>query len=137
MDYAAFTRDLMADLRANGRATSGPFEGRPLMILTSTGAKTGERHEAILTYSRDGEAYVVAATKSGAPENPAWYHNLRANPEASLEIDRETFRANATIATGAERDRLWDQHAAEHTAFQQYPSMTERVIPVISLERID
>jgi deazaflavin-dependent oxidoreductase (nitroreductase family) len=137
MDYAAFTRDLTADLRANGRATSGPFEGRPLMILTSTGAKTGEKHEAILTYSRDGDAYVVAATKSGAPENPAWYHNLRANPEASLEIDRETFRANATIATGAERDRLWDQHAAEHTAFQQYPSMTERVIPVISLERID
>jgi deazaflavin-dependent oxidoreductase (nitroreductase family) len=137
MDYAAFTRELTADLRANGRATSGPFEGRPLMILTTIGAKTGLEREAIVTYSRDGDDYVIAATKSGAPENPAWYHNLRANPTATVEVDHEKFRARTSIATGADRDRLWDQHAAEHTAFQQYPSMTDRVIPVIALERIE
>ncbi len=136
VNYEAFTRELTEDLRANGRPTSGPMEGQPLMILTTTGAKTGQQREAIATYTREGDGYVIAATKSGAPTNPAWYHNLRANPEATMEVDREKFRARAAIATGAERDRLWDQHATELPNFREYPSMTDRVIPVITLERI-
>ena len=137
MDYEAFTRDLKADLRANGRPTSGPMAGRPTLILTSTGAKTGESHEAVVNFTRDGDGYVIAATKSAAPTNPAWYHNLVANPEVIVEVEKEKFRGRATIAEGSERDRLWDAHAAELPWFQEYPSKTERIIPVIRLTRLD
>jgi deazaflavin-dependent oxidoreductase (nitroreductase family) len=137
VDYEAFTRDLKADLRANGRITSGPMEGRPSLILSSTGAKSGETHEAVLNYTRDGDAYVIAASKGGAPTNPNWYHNLRAHPEVMVEVDREAFRARAVIAESAERDRLWNSHAATLPWFREYPSKTDRVIPVISLTRLD
>ncbi len=136
MDYEAFTQNLMADLRANGRPTAGPMEGRPLMILTSRGARSGTERSAVITYTRDGDRYVIAATASGAPEHPAWYHNLVANPEVTVEADREKFRARATEATGAERDRLYEQHATERPEFRDYPRMVERVIPVFTLERI-
>ena len=137
MDYEAFTRMLMADIRAHGRATSGPMQGRPLMILTTRGARTGEDRSAVVTYSRDGDAYVIAGSKSGAPTDPAWVHNLKANPEVTVEADGETFRARATVTGSDERQRLWDQHVAEHPAFGEYPKITDRVIPMVVLERID
>lgn len=137
MDYEAFTRNLKAELRANdGVATSGPMAGRPLMILTTSGAKSGEPREAVITFTREGDKYVIAASKSAAPTNPHWYHNLRANPEATVEAGGETFKARATEVTGAERDRLYDQHAEERPEFRDYPSQTTRVIPVFTLERI-
>ena len=136
MDYEAFERQLKADIRANGRPTSGFFNGQRLLILTTKGAKSGMDREALVNYSRDGERLVIVASKSGAPTNPAWYHNLVANPEATIEADKETFRVRATEVTGAERDRLYAQHAAEHPQFQEYPSKTNRVIPVFVLERI-
>lgn len=135
MDYAAFTRALADDIRSNGRPTSGPMAGQPLMILHTIGATSGQEREAIVTYSRDGDRYVIAASKGGAPEHPAWYRNLRANPEVTVEIGGETFRARAAIATGDERDRLWTQHATELPQFQEYPKKTDRVIPMITLER--
>jgi deazaflavin-dependent oxidoreductase (nitroreductase family) len=138
MDYAAFTRKLIEDLRANGgKVTNGPMAGRTLMILTTTGAKSGEPRSAIVTYTRDGEHYAIAASKSGAPTNPAWFRNLEAHPEVTVESGGETFRARATVATGAERDRLWEHHVAEHPEFGEYPKKTERVIPMILLDRID
>jgi len=137
VDYEAFTRDLKADLRANGRITSGPMKGRPSLILSSIGARSGETQEAVLNYTRDGGAYVIAASKGGAPTNPDWYHNLRVHPEVTVEVDREAFRARAAIAESAERDRLWDSHAAALPWFREYPSKTDRVIPVISLTRLD
>jgi deazaflavin-dependent oxidoreductase (nitroreductase family) len=137
-DYADFAQMLIDDMRAHdGQVTSGPMAGRPLMILTTKGAKTGEDREAIVTYTRDGARYVVAATKSGAPTNPAWYHNLVAHPEVGVEAGGEVFRAHATVTSGVERQRLWGQHAAERPEFREYPSMTTRVIPVIILDRID
>ena len=137
MDYEAFTNNLMADLRANaGRASSGPMAGRPLMILTSTGARSGMQRTAVITYTRDGDRYVIVASKSGAPTNPEWYYNLLANPEATAEAGGETFRVQATEAMGAERQRLYDQHAEERAEFRDYPSMTTRVIPVLTLERL-
>ena len=135
-DPAAFTRGLMADLRANGgQATSGPMAGRSLLILTTTGAKTGEPRTAILTYTRDGEAYVVAGSKSGAPTHPAWYTNLVANPEVTVEADgRPPFKARAVPAEGADRDTLWDRHVEASPAFGDYPAKTEgRLIPMIRL----
>jgi len=138
MDYEAFTQQLIADMRAHaGQITTGPMAGRPLMLLTTRGAKTGLERTAIVTYTRDGDRYVIAASKSGAPTNPAWFYNLQANPVVSVEAGGETFKARATVARGAERDRLWDQHAAERPEFREYPSKTDRVIPVILLDRID
>jgi deazaflavin-dependent oxidoreductase (nitroreductase family) len=136
MDYEAFERQLKADIRANGRPTSGFFNGQRLLILTTRGAKSGMDREALVNYSQDGERLVIVASKSGAPTNPDWYHNLVANPEATVEGEKETFRVRATEVKGAERDRLYEQHAAEHPQFKEYPSKTDRVIPVFVLERI-
>lgn len=137
MDYEAFTRNMIADMRAHaGQVTTGPLAGRPLMLLTTKGAKSGEDRTAIVTYTRDGDRYVIAASKSGAPTNPAWFYNLGANPEVSVEAGGETFRARATPTSGTERDRLWDQHAAERPEFREYPKKTSRVIPMILLDRI-
>lgn len=135
MDSAEFTRELTEDIRAHGRPTSGPMAGQPLMILHTTGARSGQEHEAIVTYSRDGDLYVIAASKGGAPDHPAWYHNVRAHPVVKVEIGGETFQARATVASEAERDRLWNQHATELPQFREYPKKTDRVIPVIVLER--
>jgi deazaflavin-dependent oxidoreductase (nitroreductase family) len=136
MDYEAFERQLKADIRANGRPTSGFFNGQRLLILTTRGAKSGMEREALVNYSQDGERLVIVASKSGAPTNPDWYHNLVANPEATVEAEKETFRVRGTEVEGAERDRLYEQHAAEHPQFKEYPSKTDRVIPVFILERI-
>ncbi|HEX6139491.1 MAG TPA: nitroreductase/quinone reductase family protein [Candidatus Limnocylindria bacterium] len=136
MDYDEFTRTLKAELREKGRTESGPLAGHPLMILTTKGARSGAEREAIVTYSRQDGDYVIAASKSGAPTNPAWYHNLVAHPEVKVEANRETFRARARVTNGEERDRLWEQHATALPWFREYPTKTDRVIPVIVLERV-
>ncbi|MBI2763535.1 MAG: nitroreductase family deazaflavin-dependent oxidoreductase [Chloroflexi bacterium] len=128
--------DLIADLRANGgRPSAGPLAGHPLLIMQSTGAKSGEPRRAILTYTRDGDDFVVAGTKSGAPTDPLWVGNIRANGSITLEVANETFRATATIVEGSERDRLWGQHVAELPWFAPYPEMAGRPIPMIRLRR--
>ena len=136
-DYADFTKNLIADIRANGRPSSGYFEGRPVMVLTTTGAKTGESREAVVSFSRDGDDYIVVGSKSGEPEDPAWFANLVANPVVTVEADGQTFQATATVAQGADRDALWDRHVAEHEQFAEYPSKTDRVIPIARLTRLD
>jgi deazaflavin-dependent oxidoreductase (nitroreductase family) len=135
--YERFNQDLIADLRANaGQATSGPFAGRPLVILRTTGARSGEHRETPLVYTRSGDDYVVIASKGGAPSNPSWYHNLVADPLVTLEILGETFRASARVAEGEERDRLYRNQAAMMPAFAEYEQKTSRTIPVVVLERI-
>ena len=120
-DYADWTKNLIADIRANGRPTSGYFEGRPVMVLTTTGSKSGEPREAVVTFSRDGDDYVVVGSKSGEPEDPAWFTNLVANPVVTVEADGQTFQARATVAEGADRDTLWDRHVAEHATVRRLP----------------
>ena len=138
VDYDAWQRNLIADLRAHkGVVTQGPMAGRPLMLLTTKGAKTGEEHLAVVTFTRDGDRYVICASKSGAPTNPAWYHNLLANPVTTVEAGGEVFKVRATETHGAERDRLWNQHAEERPEFKEYPKITSRVIPVFVLDRLD
>ena len=135
-DPEAWTRNLIADMRAHGgRPSSGPMAGKPLMVLTSTGAKTGEKRTAVVTYHKDGDRWVIAASKSGADEHPQWYHNLKANPDATIEVDNEVLPARATEMTGAERDRLWDEHVAQLPEFGEYPKKTDRLIPMIVLEK--
>lgn len=136
-DPESFTRDLMADMRAHrGVPTKGPFNGRQLVILTTTGARSGEPRTAIMAYRREGDRIVIAGSKGGAPTDPAWVHNLKAQPTASAEVDNEVFPVAATIeADGAERDRLWAAHVAEMPGFGEYPAKTDRIIPMIVLER--
>jgi deazaflavin-dependent oxidoreductase (nitroreductase family) len=135
-DPEAWTRNLIADMRANGgRPSSGPMAGKTLLVLTSKGAKTGEERTAIVTYHKDGDHWVIAGSKGGSDEHPQWYYNLKANPDASIEVDNQVVPVHATEASGAERDRLWNDHVAQLPEFGDYPKKTSRVIPMFVLER--
>ena len=136
-DPEAWTKALIADMREHGgRPASGPMAGKPLAILTTTGAKTGLPRTAIVPTHRDGDRLAIAASKGGAPTHPQWYYNLTANPEVTVEVDNETFQARAVDTTGAERDRLWKDHVAQLPEFGEYPKKTDRTIPMVLLERI-
>jgi deazaflavin-dependent oxidoreductase (nitroreductase family) len=138
-DPEAFTKALIADLRANrGKVSSGPLAGRHLLVLTSTGAKTRLPRTAILTWSRDGDDYVVAASKSGAPKNPLWLHNVLAHPDVTVEAEGEVFPARARVAVAQERDVLWDRHVAKLPEFADYPQKSGgRIIPIVVLKRAE
>lgn len=136
--YNDFNRTLIEHLRAHGgKAPAGPFEGRSLVILTSKGAKSGAVHETPIVVSRDGDKYVIVASKSGAPTNPSWYHNLKAHPEVTVEIGGEKFKARAHEAGDDDYERLYQNHAKNMPAFNEYRKKTTRHIPVMVLERID
>ena len=134
-DPAAFTRALIADIREHhGEVTSGPMAGRPLLILHTTGAKTGQPRVAVVNYTRDGDAYVVAASMGGSPTNPAWFANIVANPEVTIEAEGRETKAIARVAEGADRDTLWDRHVEASPGFGEYPAKTNgRIIPMIRL----
>ena len=112
------------------------WRGTEVLLLTTTGRKSGEEHTTPLIHRRDGDRFVIIASKGGAPTHPAWYHNLRAHPEVTLEVGREKFRARASVATDAERRRLYDKHAERMPAFWDYEKKTTRRIPVVVLDRI-
>ena len=135
-DYADWTKNLIADIRANGRPTSGYFEGRQVMVLTTTGAKSGGSRTTVVTYTRDGDDYVVVGSNRGEPDDPAWFTNLVANPVVTVETEKQSVEARATVAEGADRDALWDRHVAEHQQFADYPSKTDRIIPIARLKPI-
>jgi deazaflavin-dependent oxidoreductase (nitroreductase family) len=127
----------MKDLRANGgKATSGPFKGANVLILTTKGAKSGETRESPLAYTRDGENLVIVASKGGAPTHPSWFHNVVKHPEVTVEADGETFKAHAHVPEGDEYERLYTQHADVMPGFYEYRKKTSRQIPVVVLERI-
>lgn len=138
MSFEDFNRNLIKDLRAHGgKATSGPFQGRDVLILTTKGAKSGETRESPLAYTRDGEHLVVIASKGGAPTHPSWYHNLVTHPEVTVEADGERFKARAHVRQGEEYERLYTQHADVLPTFHEYRKKTSRQIPVIVLERVN
>src|SRR5688572_13753302 len=135
-DWASptFDDDVIADMRAHGGAvTEGPVKGHPLLIMTSTGAQTGEPRRALLTWSRDGDDYVVAGTAGGSPKDPAWVQNIEADPNVTVEVGNRTFSATARIAEPDDRARLWDQHVAALPWFAAYPEQTGRDIPMVRL----
>ena len=136
--YNDFNRSLIKDFREHGgKATSGPFKGRDLIIITTKGAKSGEKRESPLVYTRDGDKYVIVASKGGAPTNPNWYHNLVAHPEVTVEVGDEKFKARARTAGDDQYERLYQNHARNMPAFNEYRQRTTRKIPVVILERID
>ena len=126
---------IIEEFRANEGKIGGQFEGAPLLLLTTTGAKSGRQHTTPVMYLPDGDRLVVFASKAGAPTNPAWYHNLVANPEASVEVGTDNFPVKATVLQGEERDRLYNEQATRYPGFRDYETKTTRVIPVIALER--
>jgi deazaflavin-dependent oxidoreductase (nitroreductase family) len=133
-DPTAFENALIDDMRAHdGAVTTGPLAGHPLLVMTSTGAKSGVPRRAILTFSRDGNDYVVAGTASGSPTDPAWIANLRGNPRVAIEAETRQFEASATIMEGDERDRLWARHVEALPWFAVYPEKVRRTIPMVRL----
>ena len=133
-DPRAWEDALIADIREHdGRPSAGPLAGHPLLVMHVLGARSGEPRRAILTYSRDRDAYVVAGTAGGSRRDPSWFTNVRAHPEVRLEIGRRSFEATASIAEGDERQRLWEQHVAQLPWFAEYPAKAGRPIPMVRL----
>jgi deazaflavin-dependent oxidoreductase (nitroreductase family) len=130
---ADFNAQIIEEFRANEGRVGGTFEGVPLLLLHHTGAKSGERRINPLAYQGDDGRYVVFASKGGAPTNPAWYHNLRAQPNVTIEVGTDTIDVVAREATGEERERLYRTQAERVPQFAGYEKQTDRVIPVIVL----
>jgi deazaflavin-dependent oxidoreductase (nitroreductase family) len=128
-----FNRGVIEEFRANDGKVGGPFEGAPVLLLTSVGAKSGERRTTPVMYLPDGERMVIFASLGGAPNNPAWYHNLVANPSATVEVGPGTVEVEAVVTSGEERNRLFDQQAALYPQFADYAQKTTRQIPVVAL----
>jgi deazaflavin-dependent oxidoreductase (nitroreductase family) len=131
-----FNQQIIAEFRANSGKVGGPFAGNTILLLTTTGAKSGQPRISPLVYTTDGDTLVIFASKGGAPTNPDWFHNLLANPVVTVERGTEQFQARATVPDAAERDRLFHQAAAQMPGFAEYQRKTTRIIPVVVLERI-
>ena len=130
-----FNARIIADFRANGGEVGPPFEGAPMVLLHTTGARSGKERVNPLVYTTDGDRYVIIASKGGAPEDPQWFRNVLVNPEVTLEVGDETFAARARVAEGDERDRLYRAQADLMPNFDEYQRATSRTIPVVVLER--
>ena len=132
-----FNVKLIEDFRANnGTVTLPPFAGGQIVLVHHVGAKSGVERVTPLAYTRDGDDVVIIASKGGAPENPAWYHNLRANPDTTIELGPDTIEVTAEALTeGPERERLFNQMADVYGNFHEYQKNTDRLIPVVVLHR--
>ena len=134
-DNNDFNTQVINEFRANGGVVGGPFEGAPMVLVTTTGAKSGQQRTSPLVYLPDNDRVVIFASKAGAPTNPDWYHNLKANPAVHVEVGTEAYDATAVEVTGSERDALFAAQVERMPGFQAYADGTSRVIPVIALER--
>lgn len=131
-----FNQQIIEEFRANGGKVGGPFEGAPMLILHSTGAKSGKERINPLVFQPNGERWVIFASKAGAPTHPDWYHNLVAQPEASIEVGTDTVPVTATVAEGDEHDQLWEAQKAAAPGFAEYEEKAQgRRIPVVILTR--
>jgi deazaflavin-dependent oxidoreductase (nitroreductase family) len=128
-----FNRPVIDEFRANRGRVGGPFEGAPLILLTTTGARSGRPHTTPAVYAADAGRLIVFATNAGSPSAPAWLHNLRADPTVTVELGSARCEATATEITGPERDRLYADQARRNPAFQAYQNGTSRPIQVVAL----
>jgi deazaflavin-dependent oxidoreductase (nitroreductase family) len=127
-------RSVIEEFRANQGRVGGRFEGRPMVLLHTTGARTGREHVTPVMYLPHGDRVVIFATRGGGPKNPAWYHNLVANPAVTIEIGPETRPATARVAVSEERDALYAEQVKAFPQFGEYEKRTTRTIPVVVLE---
>jgi deazaflavin-dependent oxidoreductase (nitroreductase family) len=131
-----WNRQIIEEFRANQGTVGGQFAGAPVLLLTTTGARSGRPHTTPMMYLPEGDRMYVFASKAGAPTNPDWYHNLKANPTVTAEVGADTFSAHAEEVTGPERDRIYAEQAERYPGFAEYQEKTTRRIPVVALERI-
>ena len=134
-EFDAFNQRIIAEFRANGGKVGGQFEGMSLALLTTVGRKTGQRRTSPVAYMNVDGQPVVIASKGGAPTHPAWYHNLVANPQVTVEFGTDTFEATAEVLQGEKRDRIFAKVAAMAPGFGDYQAGTTRVIPVVAIHR--
>lgn len=132
-----FNTAIIEEFRANGGQVGGQFEGAPLLLLHTSGAKSGKDYVHPVMYRKVGNSYAVFASKAGAPTNPDWYHNLKANPTVRAEIGPDTLTLTARVAAGDERNRIWDAQKTEYPGFADYERNSPRQIPVVILEPAD
>ncbi len=141
MDQKNYNQQLIQDFRAQREKPGGvlaadsPFAKRPLLLLTTTGAKSGLPRTSPMMYVRDGERLLVIASNAGAPKHPDWYYNLLAHPEVTVEVGDETYKATALVTQGEERERLWNSIVAQYPFFADHQTKTPRQIPIVALER--
>ncbi len=130
-----WNQQIIEEFRTHAGRVGGPFEGAPLLLLHTTGAQTGEPRLHPMMYMSVGDAFAVFASKAGADSNPAWYHNLLVHPEARVEVGTEVLEIRARELTGTERDGIWATQKERYPGFAGYEATTDRVIPVLLLER--
>ena len=136
-DTNNWNETIIADFRANGgQITVGRLAGASMLLMTTTGAKTGEPRTAPVGYHREGDSYIVVGSNAGRDEQPAWLANVRKNPLVTVEVGTEKFQARARITEGAERSRLLDDRIAAVPQFGDYQKMTARELPVLVLDRV-
>lgn len=133
-EFNDFNAGVIEEFRANGGTAGGIFEGKPLLLLHNVGARSGTDFVTPLVCLEDGGNWVIFASKGGAPNNPGWYHNLKAQPAVSIEIGSDTVEVTAEEATGPERDRLYSIQSEQQPQFADYAQKTDRTIPVIVLK---
>ncbi|MFE0021418.1 nitroreductase family deazaflavin-dependent oxidoreductase [Amycolatopsis sp. NPDC059021] len=131
-----FNKGIIEEFRSNHGKVGGMFEGADLLLLTTVGAKSGQERISPLAYQRDGERMVIIASYGGADRHPAWYHNIVANPKVTVDLGDGAFPATAVVhAEGPERDRLYARMAEAMPQFAEYQQKTQRIIPVVVLEK--
>lgn len=135
-DFAAFNNAVVEEFRDNDGQVTGVFAGAPLVLITTTGAKSGKKRTTPIVYTKDGDNVVIIASKGGAPTSPDWFHNLVANPGVTVELPGEKFEARARVPEDPERERLYRAQAALMPNFAEYEKATTRKIPVVVLERV-
>ncbi len=127
---------IIAEFRANAGKVGGPFEGGTLLLLHTRGAKSGQERINPLAYQQVGDGLAVFASKGGAPTNPDWFYNVKANPNVTVEVGTDTFDVRARVAEGEERNRIWERQKELMPGFAEYEQKTDRQIPVVILERV-
>ena len=132
-----WNQKVIEEFRANGGKVGGMFEGAPMLLLHTKGAKSGRPYVTPLMYQEVGDDVAVFASKGGAPENPAWYHNLVVNPDTEIELGSDTIAVHARVAEGEERDRIFDVQKERYSNFAEYEEKAQglRTIPVVVLSR--
>ena len=133
-DMVDFNTQIIEEFRSNAGKLGGPFEGAPMLLLTTIGAKSGRtRVNPMMYLEEDGRRYVFAS-KAGAPTHPDWYHNLLAHPDVTIEIGSDTEEATAIPVERSERDRIYAVQAERNPGFAEYEAKTDRIIPVVALD---
>ena len=136
-DQRDYNQRLIEEFRAERSKTGKPREGRPLLLLTTTGARSGQLRTTPMMYIPDGDRLLIIASNAGAPTHPDWYRNLVAHPQVTVEVGPDTFDAIATVTEGEARQQLWTRVTEQYPFFIDHQAKVTRQIPVIVLERIN